>query len=66
MDQPTLSKHGVHPKHEQNSAPAALQPSDPEDPLSEADADKDLIRWEDADERDLRPEWEDPDAPQSL
>jgi hypothetical protein len=65
-DQPPIPKHGAHPKYEKKQMPAVSPPADPEDPLVEESIEGDQLLWENEDERDLRPEWEDPDAPTSL
>ena len=62
------SKHGVHekPSAQQNiPAGSEKEPIDPEDPLT-GDLDNEQIPWETDEERMLRDESEDPDAPRSL
>ena len=62
-----LPKHGSHEKQpESPSLATSLDPQDPEDPLGSYDTDYTVQPWENEDERDLRTEAEDPDAPQSL
>jgi hypothetical protein len=61
------SKHGVHvpprktPVTSVNQDPNSI---DPEDPLNEAEPDQ--LLWESDEERTLRDESEDPDAPATL
>ncbi len=64
--QPPRPKHGAHPKYEKKETPAVSPPADPEDPLGEESVEGDQLLWQNEDERELRPEWEDPDAPTSL
>lgn len=62
-----LPKHGAHEKRPE--APSRItddHPLDPEDPQWPPDTDPTLQPWEDEDERELRSEADDPDAPQTL
>jgi hypothetical protein len=62
-----LPKHGSHEKQpESSSLETSFEPQDTEDPLWSPDADYTVQPWENEDERNLRTEAEDPDAPQSL
>lgn len=65
-DLPPRPKHGVHLKYEPGSTHTPDKPNDPEDPFTEKEPDPDQLPWENEGERELRPEWEDPDAPTSL
>jgi len=63
-----LPKHGVHvPPGLNRPVPQGsdVKSTDPEEPLDEP-MDLDELPWESADERTLRDESEDPDAPLSL
>lgn len=61
-------KHGVHEKKTEapSGSPYTAAHLDPEDPQWPPDIDPTLQPWENEDERELKSEAEDPDAPQSL
>ena len=62
------SKHGVHVKpgtQQSIHSGSDKEPIDPEDPLT-GDLGTEQIPWETEEERMLRDESEDPDAPRSL
>lgn len=63
---PPRPKQGVHHPHEPELTHTPEKPDDPEDPFAEEKPDPDQLPWENEGERELRPEWEDPDAPTSL
>ncbi len=64
---PPAPKHGAHDKPmEKQRNPTPETPIDPEDPLGVGMQDHEIEPWENEDERLLRDESEDPDAPQNL
>jgi hypothetical protein len=62
------AKHGVHDRPDSSSSQkpvSDLIPADVEDPLTDR-FDPEVMPWESEEERTLRDESEDPDAPRSL
>ena len=59
------AKHGTHAKQTSHRPSVEQPPSDIEDPFAD-DMEPEQLSWESEDERTLRDESEDPDAPRSL